>query len=204
MKLDICHIKISFEMRYKSNILKDISWKLKSSECSSVITFENPSRIVILCGFQNIWSFLLFVIITIHSWLLFTLITYWLAISEEMTLKSILSFYWIKFLEYPLSQLKSSKIVQTCMNWKDIVISSIPFSRWYHPMWIMWISFIFLSVPQVFPKFFHNSLSFRFCKQDCSILDTGHIRLLGRIPEALAGHIQPLGQICLALFLIPG
>jgi hypothetical protein len=137
------------------------------------------------------------VTISIHSQLLFTLITYWLAISEQMTLKSILSFYWIKFLEYPLSQLKSSKIVQTCMNWKDIVISSIPFSRWYHPMWIMWISFIFLSIPQVFPKFFHNSLSCQnwsiwFCKLDCSLLDTRHTRLLGRIPDAMFEHIRPL------------
>jgi hypothetical protein len=149
-------------------MLKDISWKLKSSKCSSVIAFENPSRIVILCGFQNIWSFLVFVIISIHSWLLFTLI----AISEEIPLKSIISFSWIKFLEYSLSQLKSLKLVQRSMNWKDIVISSIPFSRWYHPMWTMWISFIFFSVPQVFPKFFHNSLScqnrsIRFCKPGC-------------------------------------
>jgi hypothetical protein len=140
-------------------MLKDISWKLKSSECSSMIAFENLSRIVILCGFQNIWSFLVFVTISIHSWLLFTLIACWLAISEEMSLKSIISFSWIKFLEYPLSQLKSSKLVQRCMNWKDIVISSILFLRWYGPMWIISISFIFFSVPQVFPKFFHNFLS---------------------------------------------
>jgi hypothetical protein len=173
MKLDICHIKISFEMRYKSNILNDISWKLKSSECSSVIDFKNLSRIVILCGFQNIWSFLVFVTISIHSWLLFTLIACWLAISEEMRLKSIISFSWIKFLEYPLSHLKSSKLVQRCMNWKDIVISSVLFSRWYDLMWIVSISFIFLSVYQVFPKFFHNSLSFvnqivRFMTPDIS------------------------------------
>jgi hypothetical protein len=197
MKLDICHVKISFKMRYKSNMLKNISWKLKSSECSSVISFENPSRIVNLCGFQNIWSFLVFVIISIHSWLLFTLIACWLAISEEMPLKSILSFSWIKFFEYPLFQLKSSKLVQRRMNWKHIVISSIPFSRWYHPMWIMWISFIFLSIPQVFPKFFHNSLSCQnwsiwFCKLDCSLLDTRHTRLLGRIPDAMFEHIHPL------------
>jgi hypothetical protein len=161
MKLDICHVKISFEMRYKSNMLNDISWKLKSSECSSVISFENLSRIVILCGFQNIWSFLVFVTILIHSWLLFTLIACWLAISEEMPLRSIISFSWIKFLEYPLSQLKSSKLVQRCMNWKDIVISSIPFSRWYDPMWIMSISLLNLSAPQVFPKVLHNSLSYQ-------------------------------------------
>jgi hypothetical protein len=142
-------------------MLKDISWKLKSSECSSVIAFENLSRIVILCGFQKIWSFLVFVIISIHSWLLFTLIACWLAISEEMPLKSIIFFSWIKFLEYPLSQLKSSKLVQRCMNWNDIVISSIPFSRWYDTMRIMSISFIFLSVPQVSPKFFHNSMSYQ-------------------------------------------
>jgi hypothetical protein len=162
-------------MGYKSNMLKGIPWKLKSSECSSVIAFENLSRIVILCGFQNIWNFLVFVTISIYSWLLFTLIAFWLAISEEMPLKSIISFSWIKFFEYPLSQLKSSKLVQRCMNWKDIVISSIPFSRWYDPMWIMSISFIFQSVSQVFPKFFHNSLScqnrsIQFCKLKYPIL----------------------------------
>jgi hypothetical protein len=196
-------------MRYKSNVLKDTTWKLKTSECSSIIAFENLSRIVSLCGFQNSWSFLIFVTISIHSWLLFTLIVCWLAISEEMPLESIISFSWIKFLDYPLSQLKSSKLVQRSMNWKDIVISSIPFSRWYDPMGIMSISFIFLSVPQVFPKFFHNSLSCQnwsiwFSKPDCPILDTGHIRLVGRIPKAPIGHIRPPGRTCLVLFLIPG
>jgi hypothetical protein len=39
------------------------------------------------------------------------------------------------------------------MNWKDIAISSVPFSRWYNPMSIMSISLLFLSTPQVFPKF---------------------------------------------------
>jgi hypothetical protein len=38
---------------------------------------------------------------SIHSWLLFILIIYWLA-SEEMPLKSILPLSRIKFLEYPL------------------------------------------------------------------------------------------------------
>jgi hypothetical protein len=37
---------------------------------------------------------------SIHSWLLFILIACWLAISEEMPLKSILPLSWIKFLEY--------------------------------------------------------------------------------------------------------
>jgi hypothetical protein len=209
MKLDICHVKISFEMRCKSNMLKNISWKLKSSDCSSVIAFKNLSRIVILCDFQNIWNFLVFVTISIHSWLLFTLIAYWLAINEEMPLKSIISFSWIKFLEYPLSQLKSLKLVQRCMNWNDIVISSILFSRWYDPMWIISTSFKFLTVPQVFPKLFHNSLfcqnrSIQFCKPDCPILDTRHIWFLGQILEALTGHIQPPGWTCPAVFLIPG
>jgi hypothetical protein len=77
---------------------------------------------------------------------------------------------WIKFLEYPLSQFK-------CMNWKDILISSIPFSRWYDPMWIMSISFIVLSVYQVFRMFLHNSQnwSIRFCKLGCPVLNTGYV-----------------------------
>jgi hypothetical protein len=37
----------------------------------------------------------------IHSWLLFILIIYWLAISEETPLKSILPLSRIKLLEYP-------------------------------------------------------------------------------------------------------
>jgi hypothetical protein len=41
-------------MKYKSNMLKDTTWKLKISECSRVIIFENLSRIVSLCDFQNI------------------------------------------------------------------------------------------------------------------------------------------------------
>jgi hypothetical protein len=117
------------------------------------------------------------VTISIHSWLLFTLIACWLVISEDMSLKSIISFCWIKFFEHPLSQLKSSKLVQMCMNWKDIVISSIPFSRWYDPIWFMSIYFIFLYVPQVFPKFLHNSLScqnqsIQFCKLNYPVLQT--------------------------------
>jgi hypothetical protein len=63
---------------------------LKAPECSSVIAFENLSSFVSLCGFQNIWSFSVFVTISIHSWLLFTLIACWLAISEEMSLMSII------------------------------------------------------------------------------------------------------------------
>jgi hypothetical protein len=124
---------------------------------------------------------LVFVTISIHSWLLFTLISCRLAISEEMPLKSIISFSWIKFLEYPLSQLKPLKLVQRCVNWKDIVISSIPFSGWYDPMWIMSISFIFLSVPQVFPRFFHNSLSY----QNRSIRSSfGHRICLASSPDS--------------------
>ncbi len=86
-------------------MLNDITWKLKASECSSVIAFENLSRIISLCGFQNIWSFSVFVTMSIHSWLLFILISCWLAISEGMSLKSIISFSWIKFLEYPCLKL---------------------------------------------------------------------------------------------------
>jgi hypothetical protein len=47
----------------------------------------------------------------------------------------------------------SHQIKSKGVNWKDIVISSIPFSRWYNPMWIMSIFLLFLSAPQVFPKF---------------------------------------------------
>jgi hypothetical protein len=129
--------KISFKMRHKSNMLKDTTWKLKTSERSSLIAFKNLYRIISLCGFQNIWSFLVFVTMSIHLRLLFILIACWLAISEETPLKSSISFSWIKFLEYPLSQFKSSKLVQRCMNWRDIVISNIPFSRWYDHTWIM-------------------------------------------------------------------
>jgi hypothetical protein len=68
-------------------MLKDTTWKLKTCECSSVIGFEDLSRIVSLCGFQDLWSFLVFGTISIHSLLLFTLIAYWQAISEEMSLK---------------------------------------------------------------------------------------------------------------------
>jgi hypothetical protein len=39
-------------------MLKDTTWKLKTSECSSVIAFENSSRIVSLCGFQKDLEFL--------------------------------------------------------------------------------------------------------------------------------------------------
>jgi hypothetical protein len=123
-------------------MLKDTTWKLKISECSRIIAFENLSRIVSLCSFQNIWSFSVFVTMSIHSWLLFTLIASWLAISEEMSLKYIISFLlnqipWISF-----SWSKSLNQVQRCMNWKDKVISSISFSRWYDPMWIMPILFL--------------------------------------------------------------
>jgi hypothetical protein len=48
------HDNLLFEIRYKSNMLKDTTCELKTSECSSVIAFENLSRIISLCGFQNI------------------------------------------------------------------------------------------------------------------------------------------------------
>jgi hypothetical protein len=44
-------VKITFEIRYKSNMLKDTTWKLKTSECLSVTAFENLSRIVSSCHF---------------------------------------------------------------------------------------------------------------------------------------------------------
>jgi hypothetical protein len=71
-------------------MLKDTTWKLKTSEFSSIIVVENLSSFVSLGGFQNLWSFSVFVTISIHSWLLFTLIACWLAIIEEMSLKSII------------------------------------------------------------------------------------------------------------------
>jgi hypothetical protein len=101
-------------------MIKYIIWKLKTSKCSSVIAFENLSIIVSLCGFQNIWSFSVFVTMSISSWILFTLITCWLAINEEMSLKSIISFLLNQISCIPLSQVKLSNRVQRCMNWKDL------------------------------------------------------------------------------------
>jgi hypothetical protein len=103
-------------------MLKDTTWKLKTSECSSVIGFENLSKIVSLCGFQNIWSCSIFVTMLIHSWLLFSFIACWLAISAEMSLKSI---YLISLNQIPrisfffklLHQIKSKGvwIGRTCL-----------------------------------------------------------------------------------------
>jgi hypothetical protein len=39
-------------------MLKDTTWKLKTSEFSSIIGFENPSRIASLCGFLKYLEFL--------------------------------------------------------------------------------------------------------------------------------------------------
>jgi hypothetical protein len=71
-----------------------------------------------------------------------------------MSLKSIISLLlsqipWILF-----SSFKSSDQVQRCMNWKGIEFQAsnkyqeFCFSRWYDPMWIMSISFLFISDPQ--------------------------------------------------------
>jgi hypothetical protein len=49
---------LPFEIRYKSNMLKDTTCRLKTSECSSVIAFEKQYRIVSLCGFQKYLKFL--------------------------------------------------------------------------------------------------------------------------------------------------
>jgi hypothetical protein len=62
--------------------------KVQNFYCSCIIVFENLSIIVSLWVFQNLWSFSVIVTISIHSWVLFTLIACWLAISEEMSLKS--------------------------------------------------------------------------------------------------------------------
>jgi hypothetical protein len=104
----------------KFDVLKDTTWKLKTFECSSVISFENLSRIVSLCGFQNRWNFSVFVTISIHSWLLFTLIACWLAIYEEVSLKSIILIILNRIPWISLSQVKLSNQVQRCMNWKDL------------------------------------------------------------------------------------
>jgi hypothetical protein len=65
---------------------------------------------------------------------------------------------------------------------------------------------LFLSVPQVFPKFLLNSRScqnrrIRFYKLDWPILDTGYVQPLHRIPvsfldlsDNLPGHVQPLSK----------
>jgi hypothetical protein len=39
-------------------MLKDTTCKLKTAKCSSVIAFENLSKIVSLCGFQKYLEFL--------------------------------------------------------------------------------------------------------------------------------------------------
>jgi hypothetical protein len=49
MKLDICHVKISFETRYQSNMLKDTTSRLKTSECSSVTAFEKTYLELLAC-----------------------------------------------------------------------------------------------------------------------------------------------------------
>jgi hypothetical protein len=108
-------VKISFKTRYKSNMLKDTSGKLKTFECSSIIAFENLSRLSSLCGFQNICSFSVFVTMSIHSWLSFILFACWLAISEETPLTSSISFSCIKFLEYPF--LNSSRRIKSKGVW---------------------------------------------------------------------------------------
>jgi hypothetical protein len=98
------------------------------------------------------------------------------------------------------------------MNWKDIVAPSIPFLRWYDHMWIMSIPLLFLSAPQVFPKFLLNShtcqnQSIRFCKPDCPVLVTGYVRPLNRIlvnffglSSNLPGHVRPLSKKYLKLY----
>jgi hypothetical protein len=91
---------------------------------------------------------------SIHSWLLFTLIACWLAISEEMSLKSIISLllYQIPWISFSWS--KSSNQVQRCVNGKDIKFQASKkyqefwFSRWYDPMWIISITFLFTLAPQ--------------------------------------------------------
>jgi hypothetical protein len=100
---------------------------LKTSECSSVIAFKNLSRIISLCDFQNIWSFSIFVTMSIHSWILFILIACWLTISEETHLKSSISFSWIKFLKYPFLN-SSHRIKYKCVwigrtLWYQVLLS---------------------------------------------------------------------------------
>jgi hypothetical protein len=135
-------------------MLKDTTWKLKTSECSSVIAFENLSRIISLCGFQN--AFVHFYYLMTSHW--------WTDASQVHYILLLNQIPWKSF-----TQFKSLNQVQRSMNWKDIVISSIPFSRWYEPLWIMPISLLFLSAPQVFPNFLLILIPIRFCKSDCPV-----------------------------------
>jgi hypothetical protein len=92
---------------------------LKTSECSSVIAFENLSRIVSLCDFQKYLEFLglcdhidsLMAIVHLDCVLA--------TISEEMSLKSIILVFLNQNSSVFFYQSKSSKQVQRCMNWKD-------------------------------------------------------------------------------------
>jgi hypothetical protein len=135
-------------------MLKDTTWKLKTFECSSVIAFKTLSRIISLCGFQNIWSFPVFVTMSIHSWLLFILIACWLAISEETPLKSSISFSCIKSLEYPF--LNSSHRIKSKGVW-------IRRTLWYHGFFSQGDTIIcglcqYLSYFSQFLKFSLNSI----------------------------------------------
>jgi hypothetical protein len=164
---------------------------LKAYECSSLNAIKNLSRIVTFCGFQNPCNFSVFVTISIHSWLLFNLIACWLAIGEEISLRSIILIFlnqisWISF-----SQVKLSNQVQRCMNWKDIDFQASKeyqnlSSRGYDPMWIIHISYVILSPQGSLSLFQNQSLFFkflvclscqnqsiRFCKPDYLVLDIG-------------------------------
>jgi hypothetical protein len=141
-------------------MLMDITWKLKAFECPSVIAFENLSRIVSLCGFQKNWSFSVFVTMSIHSWLLFTLIACWLAMSEEMFLKSINLLFLNQIPWIPFSQDKSSIKSQgvwiqrtylsqeSCVGMLSKILSlgnlcsHAWFSQYLEPIFIFWTSIL--------------------------------------------------------------
>jgi hypothetical protein len=121
MKLDICHQdNILFKMSYKSNMLKDITWKLKASVCSSIIAFKNPSSIASLCGFLKYLEFLglcdhvdSHMAIVLFNCLLAS--HYWRDASQVHYIILLNQIPWISF-----SQYKSLNQVQMCMNWKDL------------------------------------------------------------------------------------
>jgi hypothetical protein len=139
--------------------------------------------------FQNIWSILIFVTMSIHSWLLFILIACSLAISEQMPLKSTLPLSGIKFLEYPF--LNSSH--QICPKVHELEgHSNIKYSiLWlYNPIWIMSISLLFLSGPQVFPKFILILIPVKTREPDCPILVTGYVWPVHRFPVRFSRLVQ--------------
>jgi hypothetical protein len=82
-------------------------------------------------------------------------------------------------------------------DWKDIAISSIPFLRWYNPMWIISISLLFLSAPQVFPKFI---LILTPVKTGVSGFQTGLCGFGNQIWPASTPDSSKFFQTCLVIY----